>query len=79
MCKNNDTVDLLVPISAGVSYTGKFRWALKPVDRCIASYVKALNDAGLYTEGCCCGHGGDDGNIVLHDGTVFHIEKVASK
>lgn len=76
MCEYGDTVDLLVPIPANCSYTGKFRWDTKPIDRCLAPYVKALNDAGLYTAGGCCGHGKGGANISLHDGTVFHIEKV---
>lgn len=27
------------------------------VDACIADYVQAMNDAGIITIGCCCGHG----------------------
>lgn len=76
MCKHGDTIDLLVPIPANCSHTGEFRWDTKPIDRCLASYVKALNDAGLYTGGSCCGHGKGGGNISFHDGTVFHIEKI---
>jgi len=76
MCNFNDTVILAVPISAEASHTGKFRWAMKPIDRCIAPYVQALNDAMLYTGGSCCGHGKDNGFIGLHDGTRFTINKV---
>ena len=43
-------------------------WELKSVDRCIAPVVQALNDAGIYTSGCCCGHGEREGSILLHDG-----------
>ena len=45
----------------------------KPVDRCLAPFVQALNDAGLLTGGCCCGHGkpGQEKFIGLHDGTVL--------
>ncbi len=74
MCEWGDTVILSVPISADASHTGKFRWALKPIDRCIAPYVKALNDAGLHTGGSCCGHGKENGMIGLHDGTRFIID-----
>lgn len=28
-----------------------------PVDSCIAVEVQALNDLGVITYGCCCGHG----------------------
>jgi len=76
MCEWGDTVILNVPIPAICSHTGKFRWADKPVDRCIANIVKALNDAGIYTGGSCCGHKKTDGCISLHDGTVLTITKV---
>lgn len=39
-----------------------------PVDRCIASLVQALNDAGIETTGSCCGHGNRPGIISLLDG-----------
>ena len=28
-----------------------------PVDNCIAPLIQALNDFGIETETCCCGHG----------------------
>ncbi|PAV30278.1 hypothetical protein CIL05_07360 [Virgibacillus profundi] len=28
-----------------------------PVDACIAEEIRELNDAGIITLGCCCGHG----------------------
>jgi len=76
MCDWGDNVVLNVPIPARCSYTGKFRWAVKGIDKCLAPYIKALNDAGLYTGGCCCGHGKSPGTISFHDGTVFNIIKV---
>lgn len=76
MCEWSDTVKMLVPIPANCSWTGEFRWAMKPIDRCIAPYVKALNDADLYTGGSCCGHGKTPGCISFHDGTVFEITRV---
>lgn len=74
MCNWGDTVDLIVPIPAELSHTGQFRWAIKPIDRCIANLVKALNGAGIYTAGCCCGHGKGDGSIILHDGRELIIK-----
>lgn len=68
MCKSGTSIKLRVPIPAHLSYTGEFRWDIKGVDACIAGIVQALNDAGIYTAGCCCGHGKHDGNIILHDG-----------
>lgn len=76
MCKHGDTIILNVPISADASYTGKFRWALKPIDKCIAPYVEAFNKAGLHTAGSCCGHGQYPGYIGLDDGTRFTIDYV---
>jgi len=72
-------VILNVPIPANFSHTGKFRWALKPIDNCIAPIVQALNDAGIYTSGCCCGHGETDGNVILHDGRLLTIEIKCTK
>lgn len=73
MCNHGDEVMLLVPVPPKLSSTGKFRWSEKGVDRCIAPIVQALNNAGIYTAGCCCGHGVENGNIVLHDGRTLTI------
>jgi len=69
MCEWGDTVPLMVPIPASCSHTGEFRWALKPIDRCIAPLVSALNKAGLYTRGACCGHGKLPPSVILDDDT----------
>lgn len=68
MCRHGDTVLLLVPIPAHLSHTGEFRWDYKAIDACIAPIVEALNNAGIYTANCCCGHGEYVGSILLHDG-----------
>ena len=73
MCKHGDEVLLSVPIPAHLSHTGELRWDIKGVDACIAPIVKALNDAGIYTASCCCGHGKSDGIILLHDGRALVI------
>lgn len=73
MCEHGDTVNLNVPIPAEMSHTEEFRWDTKPVDACIAPIVQALNDARIYTSGCCCGHGERTGEIFLHDGRVLVI------
>lgn len=38
------------------------------VDACIAPLVQMLNDYGIETLGCCCGHGKEDGerSIMIH-------------
>lgn len=73
MCEWGNTVPLSVPIPASLSHTGEARWAEKPIDSCIAPIVRALNDAGIYTAACCCGHGERDGEIVLQDGRTLVI------
>jgi hypothetical protein len=75
MCAHGSFVWLLVPIPAHLSHTGKFHWQLKGVDTCIAPLVRALNNAGIFTAGCCCGHGETDGNIILHDGRILTISQ----
>ena len=78
MCEWGNDVVLLVPMPAELSYTGKFRWAYKGVDSCIASIVQALNDARIYTANSCCGHGKADGVIFLHDGRTIVIKSKQS-
>lgn len=79
MCEHDDTISLRVPMPASHSYTGKFRWAIKPVDRCIAPIVQALNAAGIHTTNACCGHGKGLGSIVLHDGRELSIKEFGRK
>ena len=64
---------LHVPIPAHLSYTGAARWDWKAVDRCIAPLVAALNNAGIWTASSCCGHGREDGEIILQDGRTLVI------
>lgn len=78
MCKWGTDTLLKVPIDAESSHTGKFRWDTKPVDSCIADLVQALNDAGLYTGGSCCGHGKHAGTISLHDGRVLELKHMSN-
>ena len=69
------TRDILVPIAADLSHTGVRRWALKPVDKCIARLVEALNAAGCFTRTSCCGHGRADGSILLEDGSQIVVPR----
>lgn len=75
MCEWGTEVLLDVPIHPDDSYTGQLRRAKKGVDACIADIVEALNQAGIYTRSCCCGHGKQDGSILLHDGRELVIKK----
>ena len=45
------------------------------IDWCIHHIVSALNAAGVETLACCCGHGMQDGNIILADGRQLTITK----
>lgn len=62
-----------VTIPAYLSHNGQQRQAIKGVDACIADVVRALNDGGVMTTGSCCGHGRDDGSILLADGREIII------
>ena len=74
MCDWGETVILSVVMHPDNSHTGKLRRARKGVDKCIAPIVKALNDAKIYTRASCCGHGKQDGSIILHDGRELIIK-----
>jgi hypothetical protein len=73
MCEHGNTVDLKVTVPADLSYTGQDRWAVKPIDRCIAPIVQALNDGGVTTVSSCCGHGKRPGVIALADGRTLVV------
>ena len=46
------------------------------VDYCIADIVAGINAVGsIKTSASCCGHGVQDGNIILEDGRWITIEK----
>lgn len=45
------------------------------VDPCIQPLVQAINDAGILTLNCCCGHGMRPGWIALEDGRQILIAK----
>lgn len=75
MCEWGTEVILNVPIPADLSYTGEFRWDNKAIDACIAPIIDALNQAGIYTASCCCGHGKGEGSIVLHDGRKLTVRQ----
>lgn len=68
MCKWGTSTPLTVTIPAALSHTGVERRDVKDIDSCIAGIVGALNDAGVVTVACCCGHGKRPGNIALSDG-----------
>ena len=57
MCKkgmNKKARVILLPI---VSHVGKEKRAMRSIDVCLHKLVKTLNDYGIKTLACCCGHG----------------------
>jgi hypothetical protein len=74
MCASGDTVTVIVTIDASLSYEGVTVVKEKPVDRCIAPIVTALERAGIHMLGSCCGHGRSDGEILLVDGRTLIIQ-----
>ena len=73
MCKGGTDELVQVTVPAHLSYTGEDRVDVVKVDKCIAPIVRALNEAGVRTNGSCCGHGKEDGYIQLYDGRELVI------
>lgn len=67
MCDRGDTVEVRV------HHVGEIRLGIVDVDRCMAPIIKALNEGGIATEGCCCGHGKTTGHISLSDERILGI------
>jgi len=67
MCERGNTIKMELP------YVGDFRFGIADIDLCIAPIIKALNDGGVTTKGCCCGHGEVTGYIHLTDGRYLGI------
>lgn len=77
-CKR-EVVAVWVKIPADLSHTGKTYWKYAKIDACIASIVKALQEAGIDMRGSCCGHGTEEGDIHLQDGRALIIRNQADK
>lgn len=73
MCEYGDTVDVRVRVPADLCCIGMACWKKKPIDRCIAAIVQALQIGGIYMRSSCCGHGKGPGEIVLQDGRILSI------
>jgi hypothetical protein len=48
---------------------------IRDIDGCIFGLVKLLNDNGMPTIACCCGHGNQPASIVFKDGREIRIMK----
>jgi len=73
MCRHGQQRNCRVWLSPALSHTGRGRWAIKPIDLCLADRVDALNAAGRFTRSCCCGHGKGPGDISLYGGVRIKI------
>lgn len=74
MCSPGDTVPVEVTVVAGLASEGRDARKVKPIDRCIASIVQALEAGGVYMLGSCCGHGERNGEIPLADGRIIRVQ-----
>ena len=74
MCEYGDTVPVEVMVLAPLAHEGTDTRKVKPIDRCIAPIVQALDQAGIYMLGSCCGHGKTNGEIPLADGRIIRIQ-----
>jgi hypothetical protein len=45
------------------------------VDACIAPAVQRLNDEGLWTLGCCCGHGQYPAHVLIRPESVEDAQR----
>ncbi len=72
------TENVMVTISADLSHTGKTIIRDKPIDKCIASIVRALERGNVLMRSSCCGHGKWSGEIILQDGRKIIIESPVS-
>lgn len=77
MCQHGDTVTLRVKVVAGLAAEGVDTWKEKPVDRCLAPVVEALQAGGVDMLGSCCGHGHSPGEILLADGRSLIVQRCA--
>ena len=69
MCKWG--TDVMVTLCRPKLVSGRL---VVPVDECIAPLVQLLNDRGVRTTGCCCGHGKGPGFISFEDAEGFSRE-----
>lgn len=76
MCKYGRTVPLKVTVLAAGSHTGKEREDIKKIDKCLAPLVYMLNEYGIKTCSCCCGHGKTKKSWIMIDARNIHFGKI---
>lgn len=75
MCEHGKTVDVEVMVLADYGCDDVDTRKVKPIDSCIAPIVKALDAGGIYMLGSCCGHGKQEGEILLADGRILRVQR----
>jgi hypothetical protein len=79
VCEWGKSVEVLVKITPHLSSTGREKWRYMGIDSCIADIVQGLQRAGIDMEASCCGHGKEDGYIVLADGRTLALGRKESR
>ena len=74
MCEWGNTTLVKVRVPADLSAEQMKVWKWKPIDRCIAPVVSALQEAGIDMRGSCCGHRQRSGTILLQGGQELVLE-----
>lgn len=72
-CPCRETVPVAVHVDADLSYTGRERWAVKKIDRCVAPWVSYFQSLDINMRCSCCAHGNGPMEIVLSSGGVIKI------
>mgnify|MGYP007059585280 CR=1 FL=1 len=49
-------------------------WHPIAVDACIADYVQEMNDKGIITIGCCCGHGKGPSHVLVAPQSAYLMQ-----
>lgn len=49
------------------------------VDFCIADYVQTMNDRGIVTVSCCCGHGKTPPSVLVDMASIFDLARFGYK
>jgi hypothetical protein len=77
MCKQGTYASVTIKRihASGTSRVLNITTRLSTIDACIAPIVQVLNDSGLETVACCCGHGNFPGVISLKDGREILIAR----
>lgn len=51
-------------------------WYPRNVDSCIAEEVQRLNNVGIKTVGCCCGHGKQEPTVLVLEESLNEMKEM---